>query len=42
VPPAEQDETRVRGVYAALYGELADYADLEALLGALKNFVPYL
>ena len=42
VPPAEQDEARVRGVYAALYGELADYADLEALLGALKNFVPYL
>ena len=42
VPPAEQDEERVRGTYAALYGELADYADLEALLGALKNFVPYL
>jgi len=42
VPPAEQDEARVRATYAALYGELADYADLEALLGALKNFVPYL
>jgi FMN phosphatase YigB (HAD superfamily) len=42
VPPAEQDEERVRGTYAALYGELADYADLEALLAALKNFVPYL
>jgi len=42
VPPAEQDEERVRGTYAALYVELADYADLEALLSALKNFVPYL
>jgi hypothetical protein len=42
VPPEEQDEDRVRGTYAALYGELADYADLEALLSALRNFVPYL
>jgi len=40
VPPAEQDMTRIRGTYAMLYGELADYADLEALLSALKNFVP--
>jgi len=38
----EQDEERVRGIYALLYGELAEYADLEALLSALKNFVPYL
>ena len=42
VPAEEQDEDRVRGTYAALYGELADYADIEALLSALKNFVPYL
>ena len=41
-PPGEQDEDRIRGTYAALYGELADYADLEALLSALKNFVPCL
>ena len=41
-PTGEQDEERVRGMFAALYGELADYADLEALLSALKNFVPYL
>jgi hypothetical protein len=41
-PAGEQDEARVRGIYAALYGELADFADLEALLSALKNFVPYL
>jgi len=42
VPPEEQDGERIRGTYAALYGELADYADLEALLSALKNFVPWL
>ena len=42
VPPGEQDEERIRGTYAVLYGELADYADLEALLSALRNFVPYL
>src|SRR2546425_62424 len=42
VPPDEQDQAHVRGTYAALYGELADYADLEALLSALRNFVPYL
>jgi len=42
MPAGEQDAARVRGTYAALYGELADYPDLEALLSALKNFVPYL
>ena len=42
LPPEEQDAERIRGTYAALYGELADYADLEALLSALKNFVPFL
>jgi len=42
VPLAEQDADRIRGTYALLYGELADYADLEALLAALKNFVPCL
>jgi hypothetical protein len=42
VPVAEQDSERIRATYALLYGELADYADLEALLGALKNFVPCL
>ena len=39
VPPAEQDAERIRGTYALLYGQLADYADLEALLSALKTFV---
>ena len=42
VPPEEQDAERIRGTYALLYGELADYADLEALLAALKTFVPCL
>ena len=42
VPPAEQDTARVRALYATLYSELADYADLEALLSAMRNFVPYL
>ena len=42
VPVGEQDEERIRGTYALLYGELADYADLEALLSALKTFVPCL
>jgi len=32
----------VRATWAALYADLQDYADLEALLSALKNFVPYL
>jgi hypothetical protein len=42
VPLDEQDTERIRGTYAALYGELADYPDLEALLSALKTFVPCL
>ena len=42
LPPEEQDEERIRGTYAALYDELADYADLEALLSALRTFVPCL
>jgi hypothetical protein len=42
LPPEEQDETRIRGTYAALYDQLADYADLEALLSALRTFVPCL
>ena len=42
VPAEEQDTARVRATWAALYGDLREYADLEALLSALKNFVPYL
>ncbi len=39
VPPAEQDTTRIRATYAALYDDLQEYADIEALLFALRNFV---
>ena len=42
LPPEEQDTDRIRGTYAALYDELADYADIEALLSALRTFVPCL
>jgi len=42
VAPEEQDTERIRATYALLCDELADYADLEALLSALKNFVPCL
>jgi len=42
VPAEEQDTERIRGTYAALYDELADYADIEALLSALRTFVPCL
>jgi hypothetical protein len=42
LPPDQQDVTRIRGTYAALYDQLADYADLEALLSALRTFVPCL
>ncbi len=42
VPAAEQDRERVRGQYAFLCRELDPYPDLEALLYALRNFVPYL
>jgi hypothetical protein len=38
-PTGAQDTTRIRATYAALYDDLQDYADLEALLSALKNFV---
>ena len=42
VPLEEQDADHIRATYAALYGEIAEYADIEALLSALKNFVPHL
>jgi len=42
VPSEERDETRIRATYTMLYAELHEYADLEVLLSAMKNFVPYL
>lgn len=40
VAPGERDDARASAQYAFLCRELADYPDLEALLGALRNFVP--
>lgn len=42
VDEEEQDEAEVRSQYYFLYDELQDYADLEALLAAMKNFIHYL
>jgi hypothetical protein len=42
VAPADQDRDRAISQYAFLYRELEEYPDLEALLYALKNFLPYL
>jgi hypothetical protein len=35
----EQDAGRIRACYGSLYDQLNPYADLEALLSALKTFV---
>jgi hypothetical protein len=36
------DERRASGYYSALYSELAPYPDIEALLSAMRVFLPYL
>lgn len=36
------DETRAAGYYSMLYQELEPYADIEALLSAMRVFAPYL
>ena len=36
------DEQRAAGYYGALYAELRPYPDLEALLSAMRVFLPYL
>jgi hypothetical protein len=36
------DHQRASGYYSALYTELAAYPDLEALLSAMRVFLPYL
>jgi len=38
----EHDRAQVRAHYALLYDELAPYADLEALLSAMRTFISYL
>jgi len=42
VPAGEQDQERIQGQYGFLCRELDAYPDLEALLSALRNFIPYL
>jgi hypothetical protein len=36
------DQERASGYYSALYAELAPYPDIEALLSAMRVFLPYL
>jgi len=36
------DQQRASGYYGALYRELADFPNLEALLSAMRVFLPYL
>ena len=36
------DHQRASGYYSALYAELQPYPDLEALLSAMRVFLPYL
>lgn len=38
----EQDQEEVRGQYYFLYDHLSAYPDVEALLYAMRNFIPYL
>jgi len=41
-PEDEHDRAQVRAQYAMLYADLEPYADLEALLSAMRNFISYL
>ena len=41
-PEESHDQALVRGYYKFLYGELSAYADPEALLYAMRNFIHYL
>jgi hypothetical protein len=41
-PESGHDRTQIRAQYAMLYGDLSPYADLEALLSAMRTFLPYL
>ena len=40
--PEDQERGRIKGYYEILCRELGDEADVAALLGALKNYIPYL
>ena len=39
-PPEDQDRERIHATHALLMRELAEYADLEALLSAMVHFLP--
>ena len=41
-PPENQERRRIKGYYEILCRELADEADVAALLSSLKNYIPYL
>jgi hypothetical protein len=41
-PEDEHDRAQVRAMHARLYDDLEPYADCEALLGAMRNFISYL
>ncbi len=36
----DRDVARIQGTHALLCRELAEFADLDALLGAMENFLP--
>jgi len=42
VDEEEQDQSEVRSQYYFLCDQLSAYPDLDALLSAMKNFIPYL
>ena len=41
-PQENQERRRIKGYYEILCRELADEADVAALLSSLKNYIPYL
>ncbi len=42
VEPERQERARIKGYYDLLCRELADEADVAALLSSLKHYIPYL
>ena len=40
VPDGDYDLQRIEATHALLYESLADYPDLEALLSAMRHFLP--
>lgn len=42
IAAGDTDQQRASGYYSALYADLSPYPDLEALLSAMRVFLPYL